>query len=85
MAPRIDDVEIEHHFDVARALQHRDRFADRQVFAKREHLRIHDAAGGLLAVFEQALDLVGFAPPHQLEDFGGQLLRQVIDQRRGVI
>ncbi len=79
MAPRIDDVEVEHHLDVAGALQHRDRLTHRQVFAKREHLRIHDAAGGLFAVFEEALDLVGLATPHQLEDFAGQLLRQVVD------
>ena len=82
---RIDDVEVEHHLDVARALQRRDRFADRQVFAQREHLRVHDAARRLLAVFEQAFDLARFAAAHQLQDLGRQLLRQVIDQRRRVI
>ena len=57
MAPCVDDVEVEHHFDVARALQGGDGLADRQIFAQGKDLRVHDAAGRLLAVFEQALDL----------------------------
>ena len=85
MAPRVDDVEVEHHLNVAGALQGGNGLAHREVFAQRKDLRVHDAAGRLLAVFEQALDLARFTAPHQFQNFGGQLFRQVIDQRRRVI
>ena len=54
---RVDDVEIEDHLDVAGRLQRRDRLAHRHVFAEREDIRVHDAAGRLLGVFEQVLDV----------------------------
>ena len=85
VAALVDDVEIEHHLDVAVALQLGDRLADRQVFAQREDIRVHDAAGGLLVVLEQVLDDARLLRPHQLEHCGRQLLRQVIDQRRRVV
>ena len=68
-----------------RALERGDRLGHRQVFAEREDVRVHDAAGGALGVVEQALDLARLAAPHQLEHLVGQLLGQVIDQRRGVV
>ncbi len=56
VAALVDDVEVEHHLDVAVALQLGDGLADRHVFVEREDMRVHDAAGGLLVVLEQVLD-----------------------------
>ena len=85
VAPLVDDVEIEDHLDVAVALQLGDGLADRHVFAQREDMRVHDAAGGLLGVLEQVLDHARFLRAHQVEDRGRQLLGQVVDQRRRVV
>ena len=85
MPPRVDDVQVKHHLDVARALQRRDGLAHRHVFGQREDVRVHDAAGGLLGVFEQVLDLAGFLPAHQVKNRGLQLFRQVIDNGRRIV
>ena len=81
----VDDVEIEDHLDVAVALQLGDGLAHRHVFAQREDIRVHDAAGRPLLVLEQVLDDLRLLRPHQIEHRGRQVLRQVIDQRRGVV
>ena len=53
---------------------------------KREDLRVHDAAGGLLLVLEQLADVAaGRTLLHQLEHGGRQLLGQVVDERRRVV
>jgi hypothetical protein len=85
MTPRIDNVEVEDHLDVARALQRRDRFANRQVFVEREDAGVHDAAGGLLPVFEEVLDLLRLAAAHELEHFVRELVRQIVNQRGGIV
>ena len=60
-------------------------FARRHVLRKREDFRVHDAAGGLLVVFEQVADFVARAFLDQLEDGGRQRFGQVVDDRRGVV
>ena len=85
VAALVDDVEIEDHLDVAVGLQLGDRLADRHVFAEREDMRVHDAAGRLLVVLEQVLDDARFLRAHQVEDGRRQLFRQVVDQRGGVV
>jgi hypothetical protein len=78
--PHVDDVEVEDHLHVPGLLERRDRLGRRHVFRKREDLRIHDAAGGLLRVLEELADLAaGRALLNQLENGRRQLLRQVID------
>ncbi len=81
----VDDVEIEDHLDVAVGLELGDGLAHRHVFAQREDMRVHDAAGCLLVVLEQVLDDARLLRAHQVEDRRRQLLRQVVDQRRGVV
>jgi hypothetical protein len=69
VAARVDDVEIKDHLDVARALQRGDRLRGGHILRKREDLRVHDAAGGLLGVLEQVADIAARgALLHQLED-----------------
>ena len=51
------DVEVEDHLDVARSLERGDGFARGHVLRERKDLRVHDAAGGLLLVFEQVADV----------------------------
>ena len=85
MPARVDDIQVEHHLDVTRALERCDGLAHRHVFCEREDIRVHDAAGGLLGVFEQVLDLAGFLPAHQVQNRGLQLFRQEIDNGRRII
>jgi hypothetical protein len=82
---RRSSVEIKNHLDVARVLQLGDRLADRHVFVEGEDMRVHDAAGGLLVVFEQVFDHARFLRAHQIEHGRRQLFRQVVDQRGGVV
>ena len=66
---RIDHVQVEDNFDVARTLKGRDRFPGGHVLGEGEDLRVHDAARRLLLVFEQVADVAaGRAPLQQLED-----------------
>jgi hypothetical protein len=85
MPALVHDVEIEHHLHFAVALQLGDRVANRDVFAEREDIRVHDAAGGALLVLEQMLDDARFPRAHQIEDRVGQIFRQGVDQRGGVV
>ena len=69
MATNVDDVEVEHHLHVARALERRDRLRRGHVLRKCEDFRIHDAAGGLFRIFEQLPDVAARRPLlNQLED-----------------
>jgi hypothetical protein len=43
-------------------------------------MRVHDATGCLLGIFEQVFDLARFLAPHQLEDGRGELFGQVVDE-----
>ena len=85
MVPLIDGVEVEHHLDVASALQLRDRLAHRQVLGEGEDVGVHDAAGGVLGEFEEFLDLRVLLATHEVEDAARQLLGQRLDNRRGVV
>ena len=48
-------------------------------------MRVHDAARRALGVLEQVLDDAGFLRPHQVEDRGRQVFRQVVDQGGGIV
>ncbi len=85
MPSRIDDVEVEDHLDIAGGLQGGDGLAHRHVFGRGEDMRIHDAAGRLLGILEEILDLARFLAAHQLEDGVRELFRQVIDDRGRIV
>ena len=86
MPPRVDDVEIEDHLDVARALQRGDRLRRGHVLGEGEDARVHDAARRLFGVFEQLADVAaGGALLHQLEHRRRHVLRKVVDDRGGVV
>ncbi len=85
MAALVNDVEIEDHLDVAAALNLGDRFPNGDVFVQREDIGVHDAARGSLGVLEQVLDDARLLRAHQVENRGGQFLRQVVDQGRGIV
>ncbi len=82
MPALVDDVEVEHHLDVAVALQFGSGFPDRHVFADREDVGVHDAAGGPLVVLEQVLDDARFLGAHHSRTSADSSSGQVVDQGR---
>ncbi len=86
MPAGVDHVEIEDDLDVARSLERRNRFTRGHVLGEGKDLRVHDAAGRPLFVFEQIADVPSRGTLlHHLEDHAGQVLRQVVDDGRGVV
>ena len=83
--PLVDDVEVEHHLDVARRLNGGDRLAGGQFLREREHIGIHQTAGGLLFVFEQVADAAAGLRPNQLEHHRAQVGSQPFEQRRRIV
>ncbi len=81
----VGDVEVEDHLDVAGVLQGLDRLAHRQILAQGEDLGGHDAAGGVLPVLQQLLDLLRLLRLHQAENLRRQLLWQVLHDVGGVV
>ncbi len=81
----VGDVDVEDHLHVFGLLQGGNRLADQLVLAQRENLGGHDAAGGLFAVLEQLLDLLGVLVLHDMKDLFGDFFRHVADDLDGVV
>ena len=80
------DIEIEDDLHVARSLERGDGLARGHVLREGKDLRVHDAAGRLLFVFEQLADIpTSGTLLHLLEHGAGELLGQIVDECRGVV
>ena len=73
------------HLDVSRFLKRLDRIAHGQVLRQGEDLRVHDAAGGPVVLFEKLLDVVRLPLPHEFQDARGEVAGKSVDQRRRVV
>ncbi len=81
----VGDVDVEDHLHILGLLQRGDRLPDGQVLLQGEDLRRHDAAGGVLLVLEQLLDLLRVFILHDVEDLFGEFLGHVADDVDGIV
>ena len=75
VAPLVHDVDVEDHLHAARFLERVDRIARGRLLGQREHLRIHDPAGGAFGVIEEFAHGSAVAA-HQLAHTPREFLRQ---------